>query len=293
MTASAASPTFMPKKSFREISNPKSIFPKNGAFYYEFTLPKGCTVHLVAVYLKEGKWRLRPVLLDKTMPTSVAARKFSASAAINGGYFNLSDGASTSYVLNDGKVKADPHENKALVDNPKLKSFLGAIFDRSEIRILRKTGQKATEIQIARHSDPLPEGFEILDSLQAGPRLLPALEAENEAFLRRQEDGSITDSISCKKAAARSAFGITNDGYAIFLAAAGQGQDPESAGITLYELQDLMRHLGCRQAINLDGGSSTSLYVRFQSQEDSNKTGSVCAKDPETNVKSVLMLMPQ
>ena len=180
------------------------------------------------------------------------------------------------------------------MDNPKLKDFLPEIFNRSEIRILKKAGstRKIQEVQIANHQDPLPTGYELVDALQAGPRLLPSLQDEEEAFLRRQADGTIADSISCRKPAARTAFGVTADGYAVFLAVSGKGQDRESSGISLVQLADLMKRLGCRQAINFDGGSSTSMYVRLAEQESAGGV-SVCAKEPETLVKSVLLLLPQ
>lgn len=292
MPAQSSLPASLPVKSWRELADSKNIAPVNGAFYYEFALPNGSNAHLVVAYLKEGKWRIRPFVSEKTAATSRIAASQNASAAINGGFFNLSDGASASHITLDSKPAEDPHNNRALVDNPKLKPFLAQIFNRSELRILQRKGKKKTsEIQICRHDEPVPAGFELLDALQAGPRLLPTLEDESEAFVRKQEDGTVQDSISCRKPAARSAFGVTADGYAIMLAVSGKGQDKESSGVTLAEMADLMKRLGCRQAINLDGGSSTSMYVRLSSEKGEGRT--VCAKEPETLVKSVILLLPQ
>lgn len=286
----------MPKNSWRELSNPKTISPDNSAYYFEFPLDNGSVAHLVVAYLNQGKWRLKPFIAEKTAPCSKLAKEQGASAAINGGYFNLSDGTSASYIHLDGKLAASPQDNKALIENPKLKAHLSAIFNRSEIRVLEPEGLRQEEagklkIQIARHNDALPDGYKLIDSLQAGPQLLPKLNEEEEAFMRKQADGSFADSISCKRPAARSAFGLSADGYALILAVSGKGQDPESSGINLQELSKLMRRLGCREAINLDGGSSTSLFVKIKKEADEGK--SVCAKDPETLVKSILLLMPQ
>ncbi len=38
------------------------------------------------------------------------------------------------------------------------------------------------------------------------------------------------------------------------------GRSSESAGLTLYELAEVMQSLGCTQAYNLDGGSATTMY---------------------------------
>ncbi|MBX9687020.1 MAG: phosphodiester glycosidase family protein [Candidatus Obscuribacterales bacterium] len=292
MSAASTESKLLPKSSWRELSDSKNLSPNNGACYFEFKLENGSTAHLVVASISDGKWRLRPYLADKTTPTSTIGKEEKASAAINGGFFNLSDGQSASYIYLDGQLKADPRKNKALVENPKLEPFLEQIFNRSELRVLQKGKNKATELQIAKHNDVVPPGYKLLDSLQAGPQLLPTLECESEAFLRKQADGSLSDSIGCRKPAARSAIGITRDGYLLILAVSGKGQDQESSGITLAETADLLRRLGCRQALNLDGGSSTSLFVRRAEAENANGS-SVCAKDPETRVKTMLLLMPQ
>jgi hypothetical protein len=288
MSAQASSPGVVPKNSWRELENRRNLQPVNGAYYFEFALANGSSAHLVVAYLKGDKWRVRPFISEKTATTSSVAREQSASAAINGGYFNLSNGQSTSYVTLNGLLSADPHKNAALMDNPKLQPFMKQILNRSEIRILEKDSKQ--EIQIARHDDPLPGKHKLIDSIQAGPRLLPTLDDEEEAFIRKQADGTTADSIGCKKPAARTAFGITRDGYAIFLCVADKAHDKESTGVTLAELADLMKHLGCREAINLDGGSSTSMYVKTENSPDG---ASVCAKSPETLVKSYLLLSPQ
>lgn len=288
----ASSPSnLVPKNTWKELADPANLFPVNGARYYQFSLANGTGAYLVVAYVKDGKWRLRPHLAEKTAPTSRASSQQNASAGINGGFFNLSDGVSASYIVLDGKTVADPRENKALLENQKLQPFLEQIFNRSELRVL-KTKNGKLDYQIAAHNTPLPPNMTLVDSLQAGPQLLPVLRSEEEAFLRKQADGTYADSIGCKKPAARSAVGFTSDGYMIILAVAGKGQDPESSGITLEELADLMRRLGCASALNLDGGSSTTLYVRLAENGKKAEGKSVCGKDPETLVKSTLLLFP-
>ncbi|MGK7907362.1 MAG: phosphodiester glycosidase family protein [Synechococcus sp.] len=58
--------------------------------------------------------------------------------------------------------------------------------------------------------------------------------------------------------AARSAVGLTGD-RTLLLVTAGKGE--EDTGITLGEMAVLMQQLGCRNALNLDGGTSSTLYV--------------------------------
>lgn len=276
---------------------------------------------------------IKPVLNPVPCGTSEALAKEDALASVNAGYFNLhggtsggtSGGASTGYITINGQLVCTPKDNEALTGNPKLKPFLSQIFDRSELRFIQDS-QGKTSIKIQPHSEALPQGFTLKHALQAGPRLLPQVTAKEEAFLRTEPDGSITDSIGCLKTAGRTAFGITSDGTAIIVCAAGPKQDEFSAGMTLQQLADFMKQLGCVEAINFDGGTSTTMAIASNEKDDKEKTtGSeiantksssqdtaeaipadtkilksaglkernyrlVCGRQPETHVKSCLVV---
>src|SRR6185437_1421703 len=58
----------------------------------------------------------------------------------------------------------------------------------------------------------------------------------------------------------RTAAGIARDGRRLILAVV-DGREYQNAGMTLRETADLMRGLGARDAINLDGGGSTTMVV--------------------------------
>jgi hypothetical protein len=58
---------------------------------------------------------------------------------------------------------------------------------------------------------------------------------------------------------ARSAVGITGTGKVLFVTVDRRSR--RNSGMNLPELADLMRRLGARDAMNLDGGSSTTLVV--------------------------------
>ena len=53
-------------------------------------------------------------------------------------------------------------------------------------------------------------------------------------------------------------YGI-NDKNLILITA--DGREGASIGLTLYELATLMKQLGCINAMNLDGGGSTVMYI--------------------------------
>ncbi|MBR1776696.1 phosphodiester glycosidase family protein [bacterium] len=60
----------------------------------------------------------------------------------------------------------------------------------------------------------------------------------------------------------RTAIGYTRDGNLIMLTA--DGREGASIGLTLNELAVLMKELGCINAMNLDGGGSTVMFVNGQ-----------------------------
>ncbi len=60
----------------------------------------------------------------------------------------------------------------------------------------------------------------------------------------------------------RTAIGYTRDNHLIMLTA--DGREGASIGLTLMELANLMKELGCVNAMNLDGGGSTVMYVNGQ-----------------------------
>jgi hypothetical protein len=278
-------------------------------FYYEIeTANKSRATFIVAPITKAGV-EIRPSVNQKNGPTSQTARSEGAIASVNGGYFNLKDGLSASYVTIDGQKVCDPHENSALMMNPKLQPFMSQILNRSELRFLTD-GKGHNAVTIQPHNEKVSPGFSIKHAIQAGPRLLPKITAEEEAFIRKDGDGDRTDSIGCLKTAARTAVGITADGKAIVLCVSGPKQDEFSSGVTLPQLADLMAKLGCVAALNFDGGTSTTMAIRSDllaesasdvlatappaGTESQNQSAPgytlVCGRHPETLVKSCLII---
>ncbi|HEY9712830.1 MAG TPA: hypothetical protein V6C72_05135, partial [Chroococcales cyanobacterium] len=170
---------------------------------YQFELTNGSKASLFVAEL--SKWNVVPAINSPTAPTTVAVDRELAVAGINGGFFNLSNGESTSYVVIDGKQVTEPRSNQALVGNPKLKPYLETIFNRSELRIVSDNDGRPGLV-IAPHNAPLAKNQRLVGSIQGGPRLLPDLTDEAEAFLRKNADGTAVDSIGSRRTAARTAI---------------------------------------------------------------------------------------
>jgi hypothetical protein len=201
-------------------------------------------------------------LVDEGLETVVQqAETLGAIAAINAGFFDPNNQQTTSFVTINGAIAADPRENARLVGNPNLEPYLDAILNRSEFRRMVCNGQPM--FHIALHHEPLPDPTCILhDAVGAGPQLLPELQSVEEGFVDYGEDGQvIRDAIGSLSPNARSAIGMTEDGTVVFAMVAQRPELSEQTGLSLPDLADFLASIGVQSALNLDGGSSSSLYV--------------------------------
>ncbi len=269
---------------WKALNPSERIESQDGLHYFEFKTANGSNAFLLVVDMSKKNWHIKPVVNKTTATTTATTERVHATASVNGAFFNLSNGESTSYVTVSGQMVCDPHNNKALTGNPKLKPFLETIYKRSEFRILKdKSGN--TRLSIAPHFSKASDGLTILHAIQAGPRLLPDLTDKEEAFVRTESDGKIVDSIGVYKPAARTAIGITKSGrHVLLLCVSSKRQDEFSSGLTLAELAKIMKEFGCVEALNLDGGTSTTMSAKLT--DDTIKM--VCGREPETLVKSTL-----
>ncbi|MEB3284543.1 MAG: phosphodiester glycosidase family protein [Candidatus Sericytochromatia bacterium] len=189
------------------------------------------------VFPATGAWRSVPEWLRET----------GAVAAINGGFFNHSDGEPVSYVRQDGRLVDDPKGNRALMTNPELRSALPLILNARAAWFVGSEGWG-----IAPWGTISPD---VQDALQAGPVLLPEPSLEKEAFRLRRRDGTWRDGIQSARRARRSAIGLRADGSMVWVVAGGPGLD-------IRQLAHAMKQLSCVQAMALDGGSSSTLAWR-------------------------------
>jgi hypothetical protein len=226
--------------------------PMPQTIQYESRLLPHSVVYIVKIPL-QNQFEVRPVLSDTTETIKQFAQREGAISAINGGYFDPQNQRSTSYLVLKGQVVADPQENDRLMENPTLKLYLDRILNRSEFRHYQC--EQTSRYKFARHHDPIPTGCQLESSLGGGPRLLPKLTDEEEAFTDSKNG---RDPIGIHQRNARSAIGLT-DTTIIWIMVA---QTKPADGMSLTELADLMKSLGVKTAMNLDGGSSAALYYQ-------------------------------
>lgn len=69
----------------------------------------------------------------------------------------------------------------------------------------------------------------------------------------------------------RTAIGYTDDGKLIFFVC--DGRIEESRGANLYEVAQIMKGLGCKEAVNMDGGGSSTIVIGGERINDGGASG--------------------
>jgi hypothetical protein len=206
-------------------------------------------IHTVTIPVSE---RLTLAVSPTLETVEQFAEREGATAVLNAGFFDPQNQKSTSFITLNGELVADPRENERLMGNPDLLPYLDRILNRTELR--RYRCMQLERFDLAKHLDPVPANCEMVDAIGGGPQLLPELTLEQEAFFDAQAG---RDPLGSTQRNARTAIGITQDGKIVWVMVA---QTATNTGMSLEELAEYMKGLGVEKAMNLDGGSSSSLY---------------------------------
>lgn len=228
---------------------------------YEIIEGSQSTIHAIVIP-HNSNYSVIPAVSSELKPIEHFASEHQAVAAINGGYFDPKNEKTTSYITQQGKLVADPRTNERLIDNPDLKPYLGKILNRTEFR--RYLCGETTRYDITFHDAPIPSECQLLDALGGGPSLLPKDTSVEEGFVAYNNGEIIRDAIGSQGLNARSAVGITSNGDIVLAMVAQKPESPSNSGISLPELAKFLSTLNVEKAMNLDGGSSSSLYYQEQ-----------------------------
>lgn len=234
---------------------------QTGLRYQSYT-----TAHSVAhtvIIPNDSNLIVTPALAEQLTSLTSFAQEDEVLAIINGGFFDPQNQKTTSFVLEQGEVVANPQDNERLVNNPQLTPYIDKILNRTEFR--RYLCGESWRYDIALHSEPSPSGCRLIDALGAGPRLLPKLGAQEEGFVDYNANGQvIRDALGNERPNARSAVGITATGDVLLVMVAQKRNLPRDSGMSLPELATFLRSLEVEEAMNLDGGSSSALFYQGQ-----------------------------
>ena len=171
--------------------------------------------------------------------TSEMALKHNAVAAVNGSFFDMEKHFPICYLRIDSVNLGENTPGKDTV-NRKYYQYGTLCLDGDSVVILKTDSSRHWE-------DALPYS----NIMTAGPLLI----WHDTLQYMRNDRTFVTQRHN------RTAVGIREDGTVLLFVADGRFKQAE--GLTLTELQQLLRWLGCRDALNLDGGGSTTMYLNL------------------------------
>lgn len=159
-------------------------------------------------------------------------RNTNVVGAINAGGYDMSNGRPSGAFIMSGTVINEPTGTTFWID-----------------------GSGAAHITSAQ---------ECKDALAAG-NVLEAVASFGDIF----ENGHARSGLDNTTRASRTAIGIKADGTVVMLMVDGR-QAPYSVGMTMAEVGAAMEALGCVQAVNLDGGGSSTFATQREGESENN-----------------------
>jgi exopolysaccharide biosynthesis protein len=171
---------------------------------------------------------------DRNRPTSELSREVKALASVNAGFFDMKNGGSTAYIKVDGTVP-----DKDTLKWKKHPRYDGALIITTKGKfVIDKRTHYRTYTSNKKYDDVLITGNLLMD------------DGKKVAL----DDGSF---VTTKHP--RTCLGIVSKNKILLVTVDGRFE--QAKGMDLNELTNLMMSLGCTEAINLDGGGSTTMWI--------------------------------
>jgi exopolysaccharide biosynthesis protein len=217
--------------------NEKQIFNSNQNIHYLKFKNRSRKVKLKFADLEDDSLRL----------TSVFASQNQALAAVNGSFFDIKNGWAVDLIKIDGKIldttelkegKRSFHQKSALVIHKNKLKILSASKSRKPSGLRGDTSDLNWDKRLKQKN-----------VMVTGPLLM--YDGKPEPLQKTAfNDNRHPRTCAC----------VTHGNDVILLTV--DGRTAESQGVSLPELSFLMQNLNCKEAINLDGGGSTTMYIK-------------------------------
>jgi exopolysaccharide biosynthesis protein len=205
---------------------------------------------------------------DKRESASSFAQDLNARVVINGGFFRYGKNHAdhVGLLLSDGKI-IKPATRSIIRDSIRYETARAAIgfTNLGEVDICWVTSRNNSIYAWSTPPFHLPgqpdkpldyqeaTKWEVRDALSAGPALV--INGEIQVTI----DQEVFFNTPLVKNHPRTAIGYTAEGALLMLVV--DGRQPSSRGVNLFELAKLIYDLGAVEALNLDGGGSSTLVV--------------------------------
>ncbi len=211
---------------------------------------------------------------DGKAPLSAIISQAGAYVGVNGGYFNTTSNPAVSYslVVNDGVLIA--RQIASVTRTSGFYTVMRAAFAVKEDRSFGTSWVYHFGNDIASmyaYDAPMPNTLTtpapppltadgapwrgIVEAIGGGPNLV----SNGSVNVTYDEEVFFESGVESALAQPRSAIGYTASGDLIMLVV--DGRQASSVGVTLPQLANIMIGLGCVEAMNLDGGGSSTLVA--------------------------------
>lgn len=176
---------------------------------------------------------------ERRTPTTIHAQHNDALAAINGSFFDMKYHNPICYLRIDGKE-------------------LGVNTPQASDSVHRKYYQYGSiALRDGRPVYLVPDSLRLAEREWADSNIMtagPMLIRDGQLMPMRDDKTFVTYRHN------RTAVGTLADGTVLLVTV--DGRTKQSEGMSLQDFQRLLHYLGCRDALNLDGGGSTTMYVK-------------------------------
>ncbi len=211
---------------------------------YEHIWQSYASIHVLIVNPKEHAIVPVRASLERGRETvETLAKRYGATAAVNGGFWKAS-GDPAGILKIDGVFLGIPNKPRAAVgwSMQNQKVYIDRILTDEDLKIIPMTRPPYTTSQEWEDCEHIVGGTPLL--IQEGKVLEDySLEQTLLSFLTNRH--------------ARTAIGIRESGEWVFVTVDAF----PLGGLSILELANLLHTLGCIQALNLDGGSSSTLVI--------------------------------
>jgi exopolysaccharide biosynthesis protein len=185
-------------------------------------------INILEIDLKKNQKNLGLKALPKSRElTSKLAQEAKAIVAVNGGFFDMKNGGAVDFIKVENQIV-----NKTLSKSVRANAYFA--FDKKSTRITSDSSSIGTYSNI----------------MLAGPMLL----AQNTK-------AQLSKNAFNDNRHPRTAIGLKGNKLILITV---DGRRSESQGMNLHELTNILKWYGCEDAMNLDGGGSTAMYIRDQ-----------------------------
>jgi exopolysaccharide biosynthesis protein len=203
-------------------------------------------IHVLDVMLTAGN-SLRIGVATPHKGTVALCKDYKASAGVNAGYFPLG-GASDKdpYIRIDGKTVQNGHLGVSqLFTN-------AALLIHDDVASVRKFRESGTNLNLVASAIPPSQAQNIM---VCGPMLISEGIIE-DLNMSQSHNSSLTG---------RTGIGVTEDGKRIFMVVMDYNGDV--TGVNTLQLAKILQALGAVNAMNLDGGGSSTMFVENMGED--------------------------